>query len=78
MPMDERPVLSKVYNGRVSGLKELGAFVTLEGVTGGVEGERASSMTYLHRVGFSPNAWYMYPTFAWANSASLKRATSQG
>lgn len=35
---DERPVLFKIYNGRVSGLKEFGAFVTLEGVAGRAEG----------------------------------------
>lgn len=36
--LDERPVLFKIYNGRVSGLKEFGAFVQLEGVAGRVEG----------------------------------------
>ncbi|KAG5636597.1 hypothetical protein H0H81_007537 [Sphagnurus paluster] len=36
--MDERPVLFKIYNGKVSGLKEFGAFVTLEGVMGRAEG----------------------------------------
>ncbi|KAI0076055.1 P-loop containing nucleoside triphosphate hydrolase protein [Panus rudis PR-1116 ss-1] len=37
-PVDDRPVLYKIYNGRVSGLKEFGAFVQLEGVAGRVEG----------------------------------------
>ena len=37
--VDESPVLYKIYNGRVSGIKEFGAFVTLEGVAGRVEGE---------------------------------------
>ncbi|KAK0198728.1 P-loop containing nucleoside triphosphate hydrolase protein [Armillaria mellea] len=37
-PVDDRPVLFKIYNGRVTGLKEFGAFVTLEGVAGRVEG----------------------------------------
>ncbi|KAG7452227.1 P-loop containing nucleoside triphosphate hydrolase protein [Guyanagaster necrorhizus] len=37
-PLDDRPVLFKIYNGRVTGLKEFGAFVTLEGVAGRVEG----------------------------------------
>ena len=37
--MDERPVLYKIYNGRVNGLKEFGAFVQLEGVAGRVEGK---------------------------------------
>ncbi|PBL00720.1 P-loop containing nucleoside triphosphate hydrolase protein [Armillaria gallica] len=36
--LDDRPVLFKIYNGRVTGLKEFGAFVTLEGVAGRVEG----------------------------------------
>ncbi|KAF8140500.1 P-loop containing nucleoside triphosphate hydrolase protein [Boletus edulis] len=36
--LDERPVLFKIYNGRVSGLKDFGAFVQLEGVAGRVEG----------------------------------------
>ncbi|KAG5647689.1 hypothetical protein DXG03_008412 [Asterophora parasitica] len=36
--MDEKPVLFKIYNGKVTGLKEFGAFVTLEGVIGRVEG----------------------------------------
>ncbi|KAH9828688.1 P-loop containing nucleoside triphosphate hydrolase protein [Rhodofomes roseus] len=36
--LDERPVLYKVYHGRVSGLKEFGAFVQLEGIAGRVEG----------------------------------------
>lgn len=35
---DERPILFKIYSGRVSGLKDFGAFVTLEGVAGRVEG----------------------------------------
>ena len=36
--LDERPVLFKIYNGRVNGMKEFGAFVQLEGVAGRVEG----------------------------------------
>ena len=36
--VDERPVLFKIYNGRVNGMKEFGAFVQLEGVAGRVEG----------------------------------------
>jgi len=36
--VDEKPVLFKIYNGKVSGMKEFGAFVTLEGVAGRVEG----------------------------------------
>ncbi|KZT08748.1 P-loop containing nucleoside triphosphate hydrolase protein [Laetiporus sulphureus 93-53] len=36
--LDERPALYKIYDGRVSGLKDFGAFVQLEGVVGRVEG----------------------------------------
>ncbi|KAF8518624.1 P-loop containing nucleoside triphosphate hydrolase protein [Gautieria morchelliformis] len=36
--LDERPVLYKIYNGRVTGLKEFGAFVSLEGIMGRAEG----------------------------------------
>ncbi|KAF7792541.1 hypothetical protein EIP86_003582 [Pleurotus ostreatoroseus] len=37
-PPDERPILYKIYDGRVSGMKDFGAFVQLEGVMGRVEG----------------------------------------
>ncbi|KAJ7283259.1 P-loop containing nucleoside triphosphate hydrolase protein [Mycena rebaudengoi] len=33
-----KPVLFKIYNGKVTGLKDFGAFVTLEGVAGRAEG----------------------------------------
>ncbi|KAJ8702089.1 DEAH-box ATP-dependent RNA helicase prp22 [Pleurotus ostreatus] len=36
--LDEKPVVFKIYNGKVTGLKDFGAFVTLEGVVGRVEG----------------------------------------
>lgn len=36
--VDDRPVLYKIYNGKVSGLKEFGAFVQLEGIAGRAEG----------------------------------------
>ena len=36
--LDERPVLYKIYDGRVQGLKKFGAFVQLEGIAGRVEG----------------------------------------
>ncbi|KAJ7229174.1 P-loop containing nucleoside triphosphate hydrolase protein [Mycena pura] len=36
--IDDRPVLFKIYNGKVTGLKDFGAFVTLEGVAGRAEG----------------------------------------
>lgn len=37
-PLDDKPVLFKIYSGKISGLKDFGAFVTLEGVGGRVEG----------------------------------------
>ena len=37
-PVDDRPVLFKIYSGKITGLKDFGAFVTLEGVAGRVEG----------------------------------------
>ena len=36
---DSKPTLYKVYNGRVTGIKDFGAFVTLDGVEGRVEGK---------------------------------------
>ena len=36
--MDDRPVLFKIYDGKVTGIKEYGAFIQLEGVAGRVEG----------------------------------------
>jgi ATP-dependent RNA helicase DHX8/PRP22 len=36
--LDDKPILFKIYNGKVSGMKDFGAFVTLEGVIGRVEG----------------------------------------
>ncbi|KAH8925906.1 adenosinetriphosphatase [Atractiella rhizophila] len=36
--MDEQPVLYKIYNGRVTGMKDFGAFVSLEGIRGRAEG----------------------------------------
>ncbi|KMU85291.1 pre-mRNA-splicing factor ATP-dependent RNA helicase prp22 [Coccidioides immitis H538.4] len=36
--LDERPILYKVYDGRVTGIKDFGAFVNLQGVRGKVDG----------------------------------------
>ncbi|EKM84038.1 hypothetical protein AGABI1DRAFT_110634 [Agaricus bisporus var. burnettii JB137-S8] len=36
--LDERPVLYKIYSGKVVGLKDFGAFVALDGVAGRAEG----------------------------------------
>lgn len=38
--MDDRPILFKIYDGKVTGIKEYGAFIQLEGVVGRVEGTR--------------------------------------
>jgi ATP-dependent RNA helicase DHX8/PRP22 len=43
--MDEKPVLYKIYRGKVSNIKDFGAFVTLEGVMGRVEGAFSLSFT---------------------------------
>lgn len=37
--LDQQPVLYKIYNGRITGIKDFGAFVTLEGIAGRAEGE---------------------------------------
>ncbi|OMJ12464.1 ATP-dependent RNA helicase dhx8 [Smittium culicis] len=36
--IDDKPVLYKIYKGKVSNLKDFGVFVTLEGVRGRIEG----------------------------------------
>lgn len=48
--LDERPVLFKIYDGRVQGLKEFGAFIQLEGVSGRAEGAsyRSDYMLFSH------------------------------
>lgn len=46
-PLDERPVLYKIYNGRISNVRDFGAFVQLEGIAGRVEGVCASPMAIL-------------------------------
>lgn len=51
--LDERPVLYKIYNGRVSGIKDFGAFVQLEGVAGRVEGTGHFVLTIKH---YSPRS----------------------
>ena len=37
-PPDEKPILYKIYEGKVSGMKDFGAFVSLEGLRGRFEG----------------------------------------
>ena len=36
--LDDRPIIYKIYDGRVSNLRDFGAFVQLEGVAGRQEG----------------------------------------
>jgi len=36
--LDEKPILYKIYDGKVSGWKDFGAFVSLEGLKGRFEG----------------------------------------
>jgi ATP-dependent RNA helicase DHX8/PRP22 len=60
--VDERPVLFKIYDGKVSGLKEFGAFVTLEGVAGRVEGKFRTSFFLLFLYLLLSQAWCMYRT----------------
>ena len=45
---DERPVLYKIYNGKVSSLKDFGAFVQLEGIAGRVEGTSCCEHTRMN------------------------------
>lgn len=43
--LEDKPVLFKIYNGKISTLKDFGAFVTLGGVAGRVEGSSSQPMT---------------------------------
>jgi ATP-dependent RNA helicase DHX8/PRP22 len=43
--LDERPVVYKIYDGRVSSIRDFGAFVQLEGVKGRVEGMRLCALS---------------------------------
>lgn len=60
--LDERPVLFKIYDGRVQGLKEFGAFVQLEGVAGRVEGA-SHLFNHMPSSQICLQAWYTSPTF---------------
>ena len=42
-PPDEKPVMYKIYEGKVSGMKDFGAFVSLEGLKGKFEGESSEN-----------------------------------
>jgi ATP-dependent RNA helicase DHX8/PRP22 len=41
--LDDKPVLYKIYNGKITGMKDFGAFVQLEGIAGRAEGESLSN-----------------------------------
>jgi ATP-dependent RNA helicase DHX8/PRP22 len=41
LPNDNQPVIYKIYSGKVTGIKDFGAFVALEGINGRAEGEIA-------------------------------------
>jgi len=70
--VDERPVLFKIYDGKVSGLKEFGAFVTLEGVAGRVEGTFPDLFFLLSLYLLLSQAWCMYRTFKLAPGPTLQ------
>jgi ATP-dependent RNA helicase DHX8/PRP22 len=81
--LDERPVLYKIYDGRVQGLKEFGAFVQLEGVTGRVEGTShllvpmLSSLKFVPRLGTHLQHSGRCPRQL-CRRPSQQRSTSQG
>jgi ATP-dependent RNA helicase DHX8/PRP22 len=60
--LDDRPVLFKIYKGKVSGVRDFGAFVQLEGVTGRVEGVFVSMHLIQTTTQRPVQAWFMYPT----------------
>lgn len=41
--LDDKPVLYKIYNGRVSSIKDFGAFISIEGIAGRAEGKILSN-----------------------------------
>ncbi|KAN0061262.1 DEAH-box ATP-dependent RNA helicase prp22 [Thecaphora frezii] len=54
-PPDERPVMYKIYDGKVSGMKDFGAFVSLEGLRGKFEG-------MVHIGSIAPNSRVNHPS----------------
>lgn len=57
--MDEKPVLYKIYDGTVQGIKDFGAFVQLEGVMGRVQGTLSFRSLKCYMLTFM-QAWYTY------------------
>jgi ATP-dependent RNA helicase DHX8/PRP22 len=74
--LDERPVLFKIYDGRVQGLKEFGAFVQLEGVAGRVEGTFHYVISSFFVSQFLVQAWCTYPTFRLGPAPTRQRTSS--
>lgn len=60
--LDERPILYKVYDGKVSGIKEFGAFVQLEGIAGRAEGMFGHSEFFEFSL-ILCQAWFTSPTY---------------
>jgi ATP-dependent RNA helicase DHX8/PRP22 len=79
--LDERPVLYKIYDGRVQGLKEFGAFVQLEGIAGRVEGVSHLLDSVLSSLNFSRLDTYLQHSGRCARQLgrrpSQQRPTSQ-
>ena len=44
--LDDEPIVGKIYNGKVTGIKDFGAFVALEGVCS-VEGRRTDGLVHI-------------------------------
>src|SRR5277367_6486014 len=44
--LDDEPIVGKIYNGKVTGIKDFGAFVALEGVRS-VEGRRTDGLVHV-------------------------------
>jgi ATP-dependent RNA helicase DHX8/PRP22 len=58
--MDEKPVLYKIYNGKISGMKDFGAFVTIEGVAGRAEGMCLQNWSFTTSLTLFVQVWCMY------------------
>lgn len=54
--LDEKPVLYKIYDGKVSGWKDFGAFVSLEGLKGRFEGTSELAVPFPPSLRSSPVA----------------------
>lgn len=70
--LDERPVLYKIYTGRVSGLKDFGAFIQLEGIAGRAEGRHLTYYWKQRRL-TELQVLYTYRPFNKADGLTLLR-----